>query len=80
MSNVTPNHHITPHKELGGLMTEGITCLDTSTAWVAAEGIPHLTEDLGRILHTTDGGKTWVKQPAPSDVQYWKISFAGARR
>jgi hypothetical protein len=49
--NVTP-------PELGGYMPGGVTCLDTSVAWVVADkGIPpDPTKPLGIILHTTDGG------------------------
>jgi photosystem II stability/assembly factor-like uncharacterized protein len=62
-------------------VTEGISCLDTRVAWVAAlQEAPDPTKPLGIILHTTDGGKTWVQQAAPTHVGYWKISFAGARR
>jgi photosystem II stability/assembly factor-like uncharacterized protein len=62
-------------------ITEGITCLDTRVAWVAAEQeAPDPHKPLGIILHTTDGGKTWVQQDAPTHIGYWKISFAGARR
>jgi photosystem II stability/assembly factor-like uncharacterized protein len=70
---------VTP-PELGSYMPEGITCLDARVAWVVAKGLPGITDDLGVILHTTDGGKTWVKQSAPADVGCWKVSFAGARR
>jgi photosystem II stability/assembly factor-like uncharacterized protein len=62
--------------------TEGISCLDTGVAWVAAlwQRRPVPDEPLGVILHTRDGGETWVQQDAPTDIHYWKISFAGARR
>ena len=72
--NVTP-------PELGGFAAEGVTCLDTRVAWVAAQNERHFPgKPLGIILHTTDGGESWVQQSAPPDIEYWKISFVGARR
>ena len=32
------------------------------------------------MYKTVDGGETWVQQDAPTDIHFWKISFAGARR
>jgi photosystem II stability/assembly factor-like uncharacterized protein len=61
-------------------MPGGFTCLDTRVAWVVADQGWGPTEARGIILHTTDGGQTWAKQTAPTDIYYWKISFAGARR
>jgi photosystem II stability/assembly factor-like uncharacterized protein len=73
-TNVTP-------PELGGFNSEGITCLDTRVAWVAAQNERHYPgKPLGIILHTTNGGESWVQQSAPTDIEYWKISFVGARR
>ena len=73
--NVTP-------PEVHGYTPGGVTCLGTREAWVVADkGV--FTEEakpLGIILHTTDGGETWVQQSAPTHVHYWKISFVGARR
>ncbi len=62
---------------------EGVTCFNENNLWVvgfkafgAAERLP-----LGVILHTRDGGKTWTSQKVPtSDVNLWKVSFAGAFR
>lgn len=37
----------------------------------------------GDVLHTTDGGVTWHLQTLPDnalDVDFWKVSFVGARR
>jgi photosystem II stability/assembly factor-like uncharacterized protein len=60
---------------------EGITCLDERAVWAVggnplhAAGLP-----LGVIVITHDGGKTWLQGSAPADIEYWKVSFAGARR
>jgi len=71
---------VTP-PELEGLNAEGVTCLDKSVAWVAAQNERHFPGlPLGVIVHTTDGGETWTQQSAPTDIEYWKISFVGARR
>ena len=77
----TPDAQIFSPPEISGYNAEGITCLDTRVAWVVADAErPVQGKPLGVILHTTDGGETWVQQAAPTDVHYWKISFAGARR
>jgi photosystem II stability/assembly factor-like uncharacterized protein len=70
-----------PH-ELLRYVPGGVTCLDTRVAWVVAQQGRDIdpTKPLGIILHTTDGGETWVQQSAPTHVHYWKVSFAGARR
>lgn len=79
--NGTPDAKVFTPPELKGYNPEGITCLDARVAWVAAEAErPEQGKPPGVILHTTDGGETWVQQSAPSDVHYWKISFAGTRR
>lgn len=72
--------NITP-PELAGYTPGGVTCLDTSVAWVVAQkGVyPDPTKPLGIILHTVDG-EHWVQQSAPTHIRYWKVSFAGARR
>ena len=72
---------VTP-PELGGYTAEGVTCIDTRVAWVVGQQEGHIdtNKPLGVILHTTDGGETWMQQSAPDDVFYWKVSFAGARR
>jgi hypothetical protein len=60
---------------------DGVTCLDERTAWGVGwkpERAPVLP--LGVIVSTTDGGEHWVQGSAPSDIESWKVSFAGARR
>jgi photosystem II stability/assembly factor-like uncharacterized protein len=60
---------------------EGITCLDERTVWAVGgnplhePGLP-----LGVIVITTDGGEHWVQGSAPADIEFWKVSFVGARR
>ena len=73
--NVTP-------PEAFGYTPGGVTCLDTDVAWVVADqGKPtDPGKPLGIILHTTNGGESWVRQSAPTDIHFWKISFVGARR
>ncbi len=77
----TPDAREVSPSELGGYSVEGVTCLDTRVAWVAAQKVRvEPGQPLGIILHTIDGGETWVQQSAPTDIEFWKISFAGARR
>ena len=73
--NVTP-------PALHGYTTGGVSCLDTRVAWIVGKQQAKVdtNKPLGIILHTTDGGGTWMQQSAPNLVFYWKISFAGARR
>lgn len=67
--------------ELAGYTPGGVTCLNTSVAWVVAQkGVSSdPTKPLGIILHMVDG-EHWVQQTAPAQVRYWKVSFVGARR
>ena len=60
---------------------EGITCLDERTVW-AVGGNPLHTAGLplGVIVVTVDGGDHWVQGSAPADIEFWKVSFVGARR
>jgi photosystem II stability/assembly factor-like uncharacterized protein len=60
---------------------EGVTCLDDRTAWVVGMNSLHVPGlPLGVIVSTSDGGEHWVQGSAPADIEYWKVSFAGARR
>jgi photosystem II stability/assembly factor-like uncharacterized protein len=86
--HVTPDgtpeaQDVTP-QILDGYPPGGVTCLDAQVAWVAATvNISHLPDPSaprGYILHTTDGGESWVRQAAPTDIKYWKISMVGAQR
>jgi hypothetical protein len=54
-------------------------------AWAVGFKMPWLEPDLplGEIYYTKDGGVTWQSQTLPSDaldVNFWKVSFVGARR
>lgn len=77
----TPEAKNVSPPELTGYTSSGVTCLNTSVAWVVAQkGVPSdPTKPLGIILHTVDG-EHWVQQTAPAQVRYWKVSFVGARR
>jgi photosystem II stability/assembly factor-like uncharacterized protein/nitrous oxidase accessory protein NosD len=60
---------------------EGVTCLDEHTAWVVGWNALHTTGlPLGVIVITHDGGEHWMQGSAPDDIEYWKVSFVGARR
>jgi photosystem II stability/assembly factor-like uncharacterized protein len=48
-----------------------VSAVDEANAWVVGENV---------ILRTRDGGEHWVQQSAPTDIEYWKVSFVGARR
>ncbi len=67
--------------ELAGYTPGGVTCTDASVAWVVAQKGVSTAPDkpLGIILHTVDG-EHWVQQSAPTNIRYWKVTFAGARR
>ncbi len=67
-------------------MMEGVSPLrDNQTAWLvgfktlfAAAELPH-----GAIYYTDNGGVTWQLQNLPDnarDIDFWKVSFVGARR
>jgi hypothetical protein len=66
---------------LSGYMPGGVTCLDNRTAWVVGQQGPNPdpAKPDGVILWTTDGA-TFTQAVAPSDIHFWKISMAGARR
>ena len=55
--------------EVIGYTPGGVTCLDTDVAWVVADKgkLTDPAKPLGIILHTTNGGESWVQQPAPTD-------------
>ncbi len=79
---LTDAKNITP-PALYGYTTGGVSCLDTRVAWIVGQQMAEVNKNKPRgiILHTIDGGETWVQpQSVPDDVFYWKISFAGARR
>jgi len=59
---------------------EGITCLDEQIVWVVGFNVLYQDLPKGVILSTMDGGETWVRGSAPTDIYYWKVSFVGARR
>ena len=68
--------------ELGGYTPGGVTCLDANVAWVVARKgvVPAPGKPLGLTLFTVDGGEHWVVGTGPTNIRYWKVSFAGARR
>ncbi|MRR16644.1 MAG: hypothetical protein EG826_09350 [Deltaproteobacteria bacterium] len=78
----TPEAKNVSPPELTSYTPGGITCLDANVAWAVAQkgATADPTKPLGIILHTLDGGGHWVQQTAPTQVRYWKMSFAGARR
>lgn len=62
---------------------EGVSAIDKQHAWIGGyRGMSSPSElPRGSILHTSDGGNTWVYQTLPvNDVDIWKLSFVGARR
>jgi photosystem II stability/assembly factor-like uncharacterized protein len=70
----------------GNYNMEGISARDDNqTAWLVGQralfGDPALP--YGAIYFTNDGGVTWHLQTLPAnalDVNFWKVSFVGARR
>jgi photosystem II stability/assembly factor-like uncharacterized protein len=62
---------------------EGITCSDDQNVVAVGSRAVGVDPSLPRgiIVSTRDGGQTWTTQPLPvTDVGFWKVSFAGARR
>ena len=60
---------------------EGITCLDERTVWAVGGNPLHVQGlPLGVIVITHDGGEHWMQGTGPADIEYWKVSFVGARR
>ena len=57
-------------------MYMGITATDENTAWITT----NTYTNGGQILHTGDGGKTWVIQDTPEDISLRRITFVGAKR
>jgi photosystem II stability/assembly factor-like uncharacterized protein len=61
---------------------EGLTCVSDQAAVVVGytdSDDPSIQR--GIILATSDGGKSWDRQPVPVDgVRFWKVSFVGAQR
>jgi photosystem II stability/assembly factor-like uncharacterized protein len=83
---VTDGNFETNSTTFGTYMMEGVSAMsDNETAWIvglktifADAALPH-----GAIYFTQDGGVTWQAQTVPDnalDVDFWKISFVGARR
>lgn len=69
----------------GNYMFEGITTVDNNTAWLVGMKSVRAPAELpqGIIYATVNGGKSWRKQSLPEngrDIDFWKISFVGARR
>jgi PKD repeat protein len=56
-----------------------ISAVDDQTAW-AALGSGNMNEARGAILHTTDGGTTWVVQPIPDGLLGGIIGVKGLSR
>jgi hypothetical protein len=67
-------------------MMEGVSALrDNQTAWLVGMKTIFAASSLlrGVIYYTRDGGVTWKSQTLPDnarDVDFWKVSFVGARR
>ena len=78
----TPDATKVSPPELGGYTPGGVTCLDANVAWVVARKgvVPAPGKPLGLTLFTVDGGEHWVVGTGPTNIRYWKVSFAGARR
>ena len=61
-----------------GLDAADISAVDEQTAWAAMVSAPGETRDA--ILHTRDGGATWVSQPLPAGVTGGVKSIKGLSR
>ncbi len=57
-------------------MYMGITAMDENTAWITT----NTYTNSGQILHTSDGGNTWVIQDTPENISLRRITFVGAKR
>jgi photosystem II stability/assembly factor-like uncharacterized protein len=50
-----------------------ISAIDDRSAWAVTR--PPYGSSPGHILHTSDGGQTWVAQTTPVDPSFWGVSF-----
>ncbi len=80
VSGQAQSFDVTP-AALHGYMPGGVTCLNSSVAWVVGQQGPNPdpAKPSGVILRTLDG-QHWLQSAAPADIHFWKISMAGARR
>ena len=61
-----------------GVEGNDISAVDDQTAW-AALGSGGAGDTLGAILHTTDGGATWVTQTIPPGLDRWDQGCEGSQ-
>jgi photosystem II stability/assembly factor-like uncharacterized protein len=60
---------------LGGDYVLRISAIDAQTAWAVTEPDPRFPTTPGHVLHTADGGGTWVTQTLPVTPAFWGVSF-----
>ena len=49
-----------------------ISAVDGQTAWSVTQPVP---PNPGHVLHTADGGQTWIAQTTPVSPAFWGVSF-----
>jgi photosystem II stability/assembly factor-like uncharacterized protein len=57
-------------------MYMGVSAMDENTVWITTNSYT----GKGQILHTQDGGETWIIQDIPYEVSLRRITFAGGKR
>jgi photosystem II stability/assembly factor-like uncharacterized protein len=57
-------------------MYMGVSAMDENKVWITTNSFT----GKGQILHTQDGGETWVIQDIPYEVSLRRITFAGGKR
>jgi photosystem II stability/assembly factor-like uncharacterized protein len=60
---------------LGGDYVLRISAVDGQTAWAVTSPDPRKPSFPGHVLHTADGGQTWVAQTTPVAPAFWGVSF-----
>jgi photosystem II stability/assembly factor-like uncharacterized protein len=63
-----------PHG-LGGDYVLRISAIDGQIAWAVTSPDPRDTSAPGHVLHTADGGQTWIAQTTPVSPGFWGVSF-----
>ena len=60
---------------LGGDYVLRISAVDGQTAWAVTQPDPRYPSAPGHVLHTADGGQTWIAQTTPVAPGFWGVSF-----
>ena len=65
---------VVPHGTTGDYVLR-ISATDGQTAWAVTAPDPRFPSNPGHVLHTADGGQTWVAPTTPVAPAFWGVSF-----